>query len=77
MPKPSIARPRMMLCEVATTKPGRAAGLVAVEDDADLGVVAVDCRDRVGNGRDQSGVADRNSADGHRLNQDARGRLPR
>ncbi len=59
-PNPSTASPRMMLCEVASDEPGRAAGLVAVQDHADLCVVAVDRRGRVGNGRDQRGVADRN-----------------
>ena len=66
----------MMLWEAAMHEPGRAAGLIAVEDHADLGIVAVDRRGRIGNRRDQRGVADRNSADGDRLNQDARADPP-
>ena len=66
----------MMLCEAAITNPVAPPVWLAVDHDADLGVVAVDRRRRVGNGRDQRGVADRNSAHRDGLDQDARADPP-
>ena len=55
-PKPSMARPRRMLLDALITNPmsvGPLGELAAVDDHADLGIVAVDRGGRVGNRRDR------------------------